>query len=406
MSARTKILIGIAVAAALAVVVWASLSPSSGKGATVELEKVAPRTVIAKVKASGTINPKRKVEIQSKVIGEITELPVREGDAVKAGQLLLQIEKKQYEAIRDQAKAALDQATVNIGQARAELANAELSLARVKGLQSEGVASQELLDSALLRRDSATIAVHAAEAGLRQFASAYQRSRDDLDRTTIRAPMDGIITSLPVEKGETAIMGTMNFAGSVLMTIGDLSELLAEVEVAESEVVSVALGQSAAITVDALPDTPLAGKVVEIGSSGIKQVDVVKFRVKVAIDAPDPRVKPGMTAKVEIRTARADQTLAVPQQAVQTRWLDGKGKEVERREGDAAQHEVTAVYLLADGKAQRREVTTGIHDELWIEVKTGLKAGDEVISGPYRTLRSLKAADPARRQESRESAAK
>ena len=402
MSTRAKVLVGIAVAAVLGLVGWASLAPSSGKGVTVELEKVSPRTVIAKVKASGTINPKRKVEIQSKVIGEITELPVREGDAVTAGQLLLQIEKKQYEAIRDQAKAALDQATVNIGQARAELANAELGLTRVKGLQSEGVASQELLDSALLRRDSAAIAVHGAEAGLRQFASAYQRSRDDLDRTTIRAPMDGIITSLPVEKGETAIMGTMNFAGSVLMTIGDLSELLAEVEVAESEVVSVALGQSAAITVDALPDTPLAGNVVEIGSSGIKQVDVVKFRVKVAIDAPDPRVKPGMTAKVEIRTARADQVLAVPQQAVQTRWLDAKGKEVERKEGDAAQHEVTAVYLLADGKAQRREVTTGIHDELWIEVKDGLKAGDEVISGPYRTLRSVKAGDLARRQENRE----
>ena len=380
----------------LAVVLFASLSSSDGKGKVIEPEKAGRRDVVARVKASGTINPRVKVEIQSKVIGEIVALPVKEGDTVGAGQILLEIEKEQYLAARDQANAVLGQATVNLERARAELANEELNYKRMLDLNREGVASQDALDRARLARDSAEIAVRSQAETIRQARSALQRAQDDLQRTTIRSPMDGVVTALNVEKGETAVMGTMNFAGSVLMTVGDLSELLAEVEVAESEVVSLKVGQKATIRVDALPDTPLAGTVTEIGSSGLKQVDVVKFRVKVVLEKPDPRVKPGMTAKVEIVTAEAPGVVAVPQQAVQTRWLDGKGKEVTRREGDSSQREVTVAYLFVGNKAVRREVKTGIHDELWVEVTEGLAEGDQVITGPYRTLRALKDGEAVR----------
>ena len=380
----------------LAAVLFASLSSSDGKGKVIEPEKAGRRDVVARVKASGTINPRVKVEIQSKVIGEIVALPVKEGDTVGAGQILLEIEKEQYLAARDQANAVLGQATVNLEQARAELANEELNYKRMLDLNREGVASQDALDRARLARDSAEIAVRSQAETIRQARSALQRAQDDLQRTTIRSPMDGVVTALNVEKGETAVMGTMNFAGSVLMTVGDLSELLAEVEVAESEVVSLKVGQKATIRVDALPDTPLAGTVTEIGSSGLKQVDVVKFRVKVVLEKPDPRVKPGMTAKVEIVTAEAPGVVAVPQQAVQTRWLDGKGKEVTRREGDSSQREVTVAYLFVGNKAVRREVKTGIHDELWVEVTEGLAEGDQVITGPYRTLRALKDGEAVR----------
>ena len=380
----------------LAAVLFASLSSSDGKGKVIEPEKAGRRDVVARVKASGTINPRVKVEIQSKVIGEIVALPVKEGDTVGAGQILLEIEKEQYLAARDQANAVLGQATVNLERARAELANEELNYKRMLDLNREGVASQDSLDRARLARDSAEIAVRSQAETIRQARSALQRALDDLQRTTIRSPMDGVVTALNVEKGETAVMGTMNFAGSVLMTVGDLSELLAEVEVAESEVVSLKVGQKATIRVDALPDTPLAGTVTEIGSSGLKQVDVVKFRVKVVLEKPDPRVKPGMTAKVEIVTAEAPGVVAVPQQAVQTRWLDGKGKEVTRREGDSSQREVTVAYLFVGNKAVRREVKTGIHDELWVEVTEGLAEGDQVITGPYRTLRALKDGEAVR----------
>ncbi|MBI4917652.1 MAG: efflux RND transporter periplasmic adaptor subunit [Acidobacteria bacterium] len=380
----------------LAVVLFASLSSSDGKGKVIEPEKAGRRDVVARVKASGTINPRVKVEIQSKVIGEIVALPIKEGDTISAGQILLEIEKEQYLAARDQANAVLGQATVNLERARAELANEERNYKRMLDLNREGVASQDALDRARLARDSAEIAVRSQAETIRQARSALQRALDDLQRTTIRSPMDGVVTALNVEKGETAVMGTMNFAGSVLMTVGDLSELLAEVEVAESEVVALKVGQKATIRVDALPDTPLAGTVTEIGSSGLKQVDVVKFRVKVVLEKPDPRVKPGMTAKVEIVTAEAPGVVAVPQQAVQTRWLDGKGKEVTRREGDSSQREVTVAYLFVGNKTVRREVKTGIHDELWVEVTEGLAEGDQVITGPYRTLRALKDGEAVR----------
>jgi HlyD family secretion protein len=400
MSKFRRYLVGAAAVAAVGAVVWASIaSGGDGKGVAVQAEATSRREVVARVKASGEINPKRKVEIQSKVIGEITALPVREGDRVAAGQVIVEIEKATYEAARDQARAALDQATVNLERARAELANAELSLERVSRLNREGISTQEALDQARLARDSAEIAVRSQQEAIRQSRSAYQRAVEDLERTTIRAPMDGHVTALNVEQGETAVMGTMNFQGSVLMVIGDLAEMVAEVEVAESEVVPIAVGQEAAIHLDALADTPLAGKVVEIGASGVKQGDVVRFRVKIGLSEPDPRVKPGMTARVEITTERAAGVLAVPQQAVQTRWLDAAGKEVERREGDRSQREISAVFVRDGAKATRKEVTTGVHDELWVEVRTGLAEGEEVITGPYRVLRKLKGGDPVRLAE-------
>jgi HlyD family secretion protein len=397
MTGKGRYLAGAAIVVAVGGVVLASLTSSGGgKGVAVEVEKAARREVVARVKASGEINPKRKVEIQSKVIGEVIALPVREGDRVAAGQVVVEIERATYEAARDMARAALDQATVNLERARAELANAEVSFDRVARLHREGIATPDALDQARLARDSAEIAVRSQQEAIRQARSAFQRAVEDLERTTIRAPMDGVVTALNVEKGETAVMGTMNFQGSVLMVIGDLSEMVAEVEVAESEVVPLALGQTAAIHLDALASGALTGKVVEIGASGVKQGDVVKFKVKVGLDTPDLRVKPGMTARVEISTERATDVVAVPQQCVQTRWLDERGKEVARREGDRSQREVTVVFLRDGGTARRTEVTTGVHDELWVEVRSGVSEGDEVVVGPYRVLRALKDSDAVR----------
>jgi HlyD family secretion protein len=385
-----KVLLAVGAVVVLAALVGVSLRSNGSAGTAVEMEKAATRTIVARVKATGEVNPKVKVEVQAKVIGEIIALPVREGDAVKAGQVVVEIEKKQYQAARDQAKAMLDQAVVNLERARVELANAELEHSRADQLNRDGVVAQQALDQARLGADSAAIAVRAQEEAIRQARSALQRAEDDLDRTTIRSPIDGHVTALYVEKGETAVMGTMNFAGSVLMTIGDLSELLAEVEVAESEVVRVALGQEATVKVDALPDTPIEGKVVEIGASGQKRGDVVKFKVKVALTNPGPKVKPGMTVKVEIRTATAKDAVTVPIQAVQTRDLDASGKEVEHKEGGTEGREASVVYLLEGGKARHREVKVGIQDELNAEITEGLKAGDEVVVGPYKDLRKLK----------------
>ncbi len=394
-----RIVIGAGVVAVVAVVLWLSLGESEGNGPSVEVERVGRRTVVASVKASGEINPLHKVEIQSKVIGEITAIPIKEGDKVKEGQVILQIEKKLYVAALDQARAALDQTTVTLERTEAELADARLRLGRSQKLFDEGVVSQEMLEQSKLAEQTAAIAVKAQKESIRQFQSAYQKAVEDVDRTTIRAPMDGTVTALNVEVGETAIMGTMNYPGSVLMVIGDLSEIVAEVQVAESEVVGLALGQPATVTLDALPEVAIPGEVVEISSSGIKDGDVVKFKVKVKLERRDPRIKPGMTAKVEITTATAKDALAVPQQAVQSRWVDEAGKAVTRREGDTSQKEISVVYLYRGGKAVQTTVTPGVHDELWVEITKGLADGDEVITGPYRTLRTMKDGEDVRREK-------
>jgi HlyD family secretion protein len=385
-----KLFFGVVVVLAVALVVWASLRNSNGSASQVEVAQVSRRTVVARVKASGNITPRKKVEIQSKVIGEIVALPFKEGDAVKAGQVVVEIEKKLYQAACDQARAALEQAKVQLARAQAELANAELQAARTERLAAEGVVSEQARDQARLALEQARVAVRAQERAIEQARFAYQRALEDLERTTIRSPMDGVVISRRVEVGETAIMGTTNFPGSVLMVIGDLSELVAEVEIPERDVVQVALGQEAQVKVDAISGEVFPGKVVEIASSGTKLGDVVKFKVKVALDQADPRLKPEMTAKVEIVTRKAENVVAVPLQAVQTRFLDEAGKEVF---GKTTPREVQVVYLLEASKARVREVKTGVQDELYAEILAGLSGGEKVIVGPYKVLRTLKDGD-------------
>jgi len=385
-----KLFFGVLVVLAVALVVWASLRNSNGSVSQVEVAEVSRRTVVARVKASGNISPRKKVEIQSKVIGEIVALPFKEGDAVKAGQVVVEIEKKLYQAACDQARAALEQAKVQLARAQAELANAELQAARTERLAAEGVVSEQARDQARLALEQARVAVRAQERAIEQARFAYQRALEDLERTTIRSPMDGVVISRRVEVGETAIMGTTNFPGSVLMVIGDLSELVAEVEIPERDVVHVALGQEAQVKVDAIFGEVFPGKVVEIASSGTKLGDVVKFKVKVALDRADPRLKPEMTAKVEIVTRKAENVVAVPLQAVQTRFLDEAGKEVF---GKTTPREVQVVYLLQASKARMREVKTGVQDELYAEILAGLSGGEKVIVGPYKMLRTLKDGD-------------
>lgn len=392
-----KALVAGAALVLLAAVVIASLRGNGGQGPAVETSVVARRTIVARVKASGNISPRKKVEIQSKVIGEIVALPFAEGDRVKAGDVVVEIEKKLYQAACDQAKAALEQARVQLERAQAELANAELQAARTERLFAEGVVSEQARDQARLALEQARVAVRAQERAIEQANFAYRRALEDLDRTTIRSPMDGVVISRRVEVGETAIMGTTNFPGSVLLVIGDSSELVAEVEVPERDVVQLALGQEAMVKVDAVPGEVFSGKVVEIASSGTKLGDVVKFKVKVALDRPEPRLRPEMTAKVEIVTRRAENALSVPQQAVQTRFLDADGKEVF---GKTTPREEQVVYVYNSGRARRQSVRTGVQDELYVEVVEGVAEGEKVITGPYKVLRTLKDGD--RVQEAKE----
>ncbi|MEJ2580959.1 MAG: efflux RND transporter periplasmic adaptor subunit [Acidobacteriota bacterium] len=395
-----KILIVIGVLAVLAAVVWASLRDSGSRGTEVELQATEKRTISSRVKATGEITPEKRVEISAKVVGEIINLPVVEGQEVRSGQLLLEIERDLYEAARDQARAALLQVEVSVRRQEVQLADARRNFRRTQELIADGLVSQEALDAAQLAVDTATVELEAQRHAVDQYRSALQRTQDDLARTTIRSPMDGTLIQLNAEQGETVVPGSTNLPGSVIMTIADMSVLLAEVDVSEVDVVNVAVDQKAEVKVDALGTEPQEGRVVEIATSGRRDPaqGTIRFRVKVALDDPDPALRPAMTAKVDILTATSENAITAPIQAVVKRTLDGDGEEIE---GTAAKgiEESDVVYVIADGEAAARKVETGVSDELYVEIIDGLTEGEEVIVGPYRTLKNLHAGDAVKREE-------
>jgi HlyD family secretion protein len=381
--------------AVLALVVWASLRDTGPRGEEVEVQKTENRDLSSRVKATGEITPEKKVEISAKVVGEIISLPVVEGQRVEAGQLLLEIERDLYESARNQARAALRQAEVSVHRQEVQLKDAERNLRRTRELIADGLVSQEALDTAELAFDTITVELEAARHSVEQFRSALQRAEDDLARTTIRSPMDGTVIQLNAEQGETVVPGSTNLPGSVILTVADMSVLLAEVEVSEVDVVEVELGQEAEVTVDALGDEPQTGRVVEIATSGRKDpaLGTIDFAVKVQIEDPDPRLRPAMTAKVAILTATRESTLTVPIQAVVKRRFNADGEEVRGTEAKGLD-EIDVVYVInEEGEAEARRVATGISDELYVEITDGLAAGDEVITGPYRTLKNLHEGD-------------
>jgi HlyD family secretion protein len=384
----------------LALVIWASVRDSGPRGTEVEVEAAARRTVSSRVKATGEITPEKRVDISAKVVGEIIELPVVEGQEVKKGQLLLEIERDLYESARDQARAALRQAEVSVRRQQVQLANAQLNLQRSKELIDDGLVSQEALDSAQLALDTAQVELEAQQQAVEQYRSALQRTEDDLARTTILSPMDGTIIQLNAERGETVVPGSTNLPGSVIMTVADMSVLLAEVEVSEVDVIHIALGQEAEVNVDALGTEPQKGHVVEIATSGRKDPaqGTIRFAVKVALDDPDPSLRPAMTAKVDILTATSEDAVTIPVQAVVKRRLDADGKEVKGTKAKGID-EVDVVYLMEDGKAALRKVTTGVSDVLYVEITDGLAVGDEVVIGPYRTLKSMTQGDAIKVEE-------
>ena len=400
-----KALVGAGLVLVLVAIFVLSTRETTGRGTPVQVEKVSRRTISARVKATGQITPEKKVQISAKVVGEVTRLNVREGDRVTEGQVLLQIEPDVYQAVRDQARAALQQAEEQIRSIQVRLADAKRTLQRQQELFAEGLTSQEQVDAARVAVDTTEVQLAVQRHAVEQARSSLKRAEDDLKRTIIRSPMDGVVIQLNTEKGETVVPGSTNLPGSVLMVIADMSRIQAEVDVGEVDVVGVKLGQEAEVRVDALEGTVQTGHVTEIATSGVKDPaqGVIHFKVKIDIEDPDPALRPSMTAKVDIITAVHEDVPAVPIQAVVKRALDESGSEIEgpetRRMDQSEKKDV--VYRFADGTAAVTPVTTGISDELWVEIQEGLAEGDEVIVGPYRTLKKLHDGDTVRREEPR-----
>jgi HlyD family secretion protein len=433
-----KSLIVVGVAVALGAIVAASfLSRRQAKGEDVYMGKAEKKDVISAVTASGRIQPRKKVNVQSQVMGEIVTLPVKEGDAVRKGDLLVQLKPDQYKSEVDRLEANLRMGRIALEQQEVSLENARRTLSRNRALYADQLISPEVLEKNELEVRSGEINLKSLKEQISQAEASLATARDELRKTTIISPIDGIVTQLNAELGEMTLTGTMNNPGTVIMVVSDMGEVLAEVDVDETRVVQVAPGQPARVTVDAVGEThPYDGKVTEIGGTATTRTgqQVLVFPVKIALSKPDPALRPGMTAKARIETKRADRALTVPIQAVLLRSASdvdkvlaerakkGKGKaggpdkkpavaEAKAAEKTAAdpqsketvpagakaglagsdQREV--VFKVVDGKAVLVPVKTGISDETSVVVLEGIAEGDTVVTGPYRAAKKLKDGD-------------
>ncbi|MDX1502087.1 MAG: efflux RND transporter periplasmic adaptor subunit [Thermoanaerobaculia bacterium] len=401
MSGKTKkVLIGVGVVALLGIVVAASFrGEKRGKGPKVYVEEATRRSIARLVKASGQIDPRVKVNISAHVIGRIERLFVEEGQRVEAGDPFLELEQAAFKAARDQAAAQVAMADSNQRQAQIRLQDQEIKLKRMRRLREEGIASEEQLEQAELARNSAELDLEEAREAVLQARASLEKAQDDLSKATIFAPLSGRVIELNAEEGEVVVSGTMNNPASVIGTIADLSEILAEVDVDETEIAYLELGQAAVLDVDALSDREYTGRVVEIGSSGFQrpqQPDVTFFKVKVLLDDPDPGLRPGMSVRVEINTAEKEDALTIPIQAV----VDRPPLDVAEEEGAADDEEIPVVLVvLEDDTLEQRPVETGLSDATHVEVVSGLEEGERVVTGPYRAIKDLEQGDSVRIRE-------
>ncbi|HEX6178334.1 MAG TPA: efflux RND transporter periplasmic adaptor subunit, partial [Thermoanaerobaculia bacterium] len=369
----------------------ASIRGTASKGERVYVTPATAKQMESVVTATGQIDPKVKVNISAHVIGKIERLYFNEGDSVRRGQKLVELEKPLFLAQRDRARAELANRRIEVQRARAALANAEATYRRAESLQKQGIQAQELFDRAALELSNGRAMYASALEGVRQAEATLRQADEDLSRTTILSPLDGKVVQLNAREGEVVVTGTMNNPGSVIAVIADLSEILVEAEVGETEIVGIRPGQTARISVDAIPGHEYKGRVAEIGSSAaVRQTGgsgVRYFKVKVSIENPDDRLRPGMTSQVSIVTSTLANTIAVPIQAVVERV---PGKEDEEAEDDEETPKEKFIFLAKDGKVDMVAVQTGISDATHVAIVQGVKAGDPVVTGPFRTLRKLK----------------
>lgn len=390
-----RVLIGLVVLLALGAIIFASVRANKGKqGLKVYVEEAKRREIVQVVKATGSIDPKEKVNLSSHVVGKIEKLYVHEGDSIRAGQPFLDLEKDVYVSARDRFAAQLASARTATHKAEVNLADSRLRLERAKRLAGEGVVSQEQLEAAQLAESSAKLSLDEARDAVTQASASLDQARTDLAKTTIFAPITGRVVRLDAEQGEVVVFGTMNNPASIIGVIADLSEILAKVDVDETEVVNIHPGQTATLKVDAVSTREYHGHVVEVGSSGSsrpQQPDVTFFEVKIQLDDADEALRPGMSVRASIRAEAHANALVVPIQSVVERPpLDAAGKPLE---GAAGNEEIKVAFVVENGKARQRPVTLGLSDETHIEILKGLDTGAKMITGPYRILRDLKDGD-------------
>lgn len=402
--------IGIGGALVLLIVVMSVIKSVRGNVVRVQMAKVKVEDITARVRAPGKIEPKTQVKISADVPGKVVRLLVKEGDRVRKGQLMLQLDDTQYRSDFVEAKAALASARARATQAEADLKVSDANYERQRALFQQKLLSQAEWDQATSAHETARASAETARQDVTRAEATLTAARDHLSKTRFEAPFDGVVSALDVEQGEIVVTGTMNNPGTQILVVSDLSRMLVKADVDETDVVDLKKDQQARISVDAIPDTTFGGTVTEIGNTAKRSVTSsvegqTNFEVQVVFDEHVPQIRPGMTADVDIATATHDHTLAVPIQAVVVRTQSDLDK-AERRgrarrprsrqaaaEADttpAKDKEITGLFVVRDGVARFVPIRTGIASDTDLEVFGDVKQGDSIVSGPYKALRELK----------------
>jgi HlyD family secretion protein len=446
MTRKKKILIGVGIVAVLGAITYANLGFRRNSAVSVTVEKIARHDLEAIVSASGKIRAKKTVNISAETMGKVVNLTVMEGERVRKGQLLLEIDPRNLEtAVQNReasvgsARSQLDQTRAQIENARVALKQAEDNLRRQEGMWRAGLIPRDTFERAQndvkMRQTDLLVSeqsVRTQEQRIKVEEANLASARYDLHKVRVESPIDGLVTKRNIEEGETAVVGTMNNAGTVLLTIADMSVIETEIEVDETDVPYVDVGQPAKVEIDAFPDKSFPGKVTEVGNSPItttgqtstQQGRATNFKVVVQIEGPVPDVRPGFTCTATITTATRQNALGVPIQAMAVREFvverDGtivkpdppaRGRAAARApvtppelKPGQTRKEIEGVFVSRDDKAVFVPVKTGIAGEKYFEVLDGLKEGDQVITGPFTSVRTLKE-DDAVKASTRPSAA-
>lgn len=404
MKRRTKIIIAVVAVLLIGGITTASIRSKSKEGTPVTFAKVERQDLVSKVSANGQIDAQRKVDLSANVMGQIVNLAVREGDVVKKGDFLLQIDQKQLAASAQGAEASMRALFSDRDAARASLTEAELTYQRARNNFEQKIIPAAELDRARTTLDSARANVSAIEQRIQQARSNVAAARDTLSKTTMTAPMAGIITALPVEEGEVAVIGTMNNPGTKLLTIADMSVVEAVMEVDETDVPTVKVGQRATVTIDAYPNKTFEGVVTEVGSSPMtpqagQGTEAVNFEVKIQLTNPPAGVRPGFSASADIITGTRDQAIAIPLQALVVREKPAAPGAKAAAKTTAKAIEEEGVYVHKDGKVAFVPVATGLAGDSNIEIVKGLTEGQEIVTGPFRALRDIKDGSKVREQK-------
>jgi HlyD family secretion protein len=470
-----KILIGVGAAVLVTAIVIGSIKATDRGEIPVQIGKAARQDLTSIVTGSGQIKPKNYVNVSSYLIGRIVKINVKEGDTVKEGDLLAQMESVQQSASVKGTQAALQAAMADFQSARAGVQSGEANLKtaqaalvkaqadydhakldydRAQGLLKDGLIAQQQFDLTKATFEGARAALDQARSGLAasrsqlaqteaqkssfenrisQMKANVMQSSDMLGKTTFRATLSGIITDLPIHEGENVVPGIQNTPGSVLMTIGDMSVITAEVRVDETDIVNVSFNQPVEISVDALPNQTLKGHVTEIGNSALTKSglsatattgsqEAKDFKVVVMLDTPPSGLRPGLSCTARITTASKKNVLAVPIQAITIRDLNDIQEQEKRSKakqkgatvaqaatgvnppagtsGVKKKNEVQGVFIVTkDNRAVFRQVDTGISGQTDIEIVKGLEEGDRIVTGNYKTLRTIKTETPVKEEK-------